>query len=349
MSNQFKIFMSTTLLSISYSLTSYAVAEPITLKISHFLPAESPAQKQVFEPWCAKIKKDSGGQLLCAIYPAMSLEAGRSSDEIFEQIKRGKADIGWVLPNMIPGNFPIFEAIELPFMIKDSLSSSLALWNFYETHAQDEFTAFADFKVLAFFAGGGTEIHTKDKKIETLADLKGLKLNVAGKYVRNTMSTFDVISLTTKGPDHIIEQITNNVTAGVVISWQVAQAVNLNSLTKFHTQMPEGKNYLGAASFSILMNKDKYNSLSDDLKKVIDQNSGLPLVTQAAKVWDAEVLKNKGSAKREGHTMTTFSDIEYEKLLNLSIPLRQKWIDKMTKAGKDGEGLFEALNSLLDN
>ena len=38
----------------------------------------------------------------------------------------------------------------------------------------------------------------------------------------------------------------------------------------------------------VTMNKDKYESLPDDLKKVIDDNSGKSMAAKAGKVFDAQ-------------------------------------------------------------
>jgi TRAP-type transport system periplasmic protein len=39
-----------------------ACAQDVVLKIHHFLPPGATIQKQVFEPWCDKIGKESGGR-----------------------------------------------------------------------------------------------------------------------------------------------------------------------------------------------------------------------------------------------------------------------------------------------
>ena len=38
-------------------------AQEVTLKVSHFLPPSSNIQKNVLEPWCAKLAKNSAGRL----------------------------------------------------------------------------------------------------------------------------------------------------------------------------------------------------------------------------------------------------------------------------------------------
>lgn len=40
-------------------------AQEVVLKIHHFLPSQATIQAQVFNPWCEKIGKESGGKIKC--------------------------------------------------------------------------------------------------------------------------------------------------------------------------------------------------------------------------------------------------------------------------------------------
>src|SRR5207248_1112405 len=50
---------------------------------------------------------------------------------------------------------------------------------------------------------------------------------------------------------------------------------------------------LSTAIFTFLMNKQKYDNLPPDLKKVIDNNSGANLVDIAIKTWDQIELEGE--------------------------------------------------------
>ena len=53
--------------------TATTQAQEVTIKFAHFLASNSNFHKNVAEPWCAAIAKDSGGKLKCQIYPALQL------------------------------------------------------------------------------------------------------------------------------------------------------------------------------------------------------------------------------------------------------------------------------------
>ena len=74
-------------LAIPLALGASALqAQTVTLKFTHFLPSTSNFQKNVAEPWCAAIEKDSGGRLKCQLYP--SLQLGGTPAQIADQVKK---------------------------------------------------------------------------------------------------------------------------------------------------------------------------------------------------------------------------------------------------------------------
>ena len=67
------------------------------------------------------------------------------------------------------------------------------------------------------------------------------------------------------------------------IPWEVLPSIVVNELTGFHAEFnPSGGSPYGT-TFVMAMNKAKYNSLALDLKKVIDNNSGLVTSTWQGK------------------------------------------------------------------
>ena len=102
-----------------------AQGQEVVLKLHHFLPPQATIQAQVFNPWCEKVGRESGGKIKCQIYPAMQL--GGTPPQLFDQAKDGVADIVWTLPTYQAGRFIKSEVFELPFMAKNSETGSPAI------------------------------------------------------------------------------------------------------------------------------------------------------------------------------------------------------------------------------
>ncbi len=64
------------------AMSPTAMAQEVTLKVHHFLPASSFAQTLFIQPWCDRIAKESNNKMKCQIYPSMQL--GGSPPQLFE-------------------------------------------------------------------------------------------------------------------------------------------------------------------------------------------------------------------------------------------------------------------------
>ena len=71
----------------------------VTLKVHHFLPSGASFHQRIIAPWCAKIEKESGGELKCQIYPAMQL--GGTPPQLLDQVRDGVAVAGCTDPTRV--------------------------------------------------------------------------------------------------------------------------------------------------------------------------------------------------------------------------------------------------------
>jgi TRAP-type C4-dicarboxylate transport system substrate-binding protein len=125
---------------IAPMLASNAHAHGVTLKVQHFLPADSPFHTQFLMPWLAKLESESHGLLRFQVYPAMQM--GGTASQLYDQVKEGAADIVWTSAALNPKRFPAFAVFNLPLMTNSSQGSSRALWEYVQAQdlARSEFT-----------------------------------------------------------------------------------------------------------------------------------------------------------------------------------------------------------------
>ncbi|WP_174875396.1 TRAP transporter substrate-binding protein DctP, partial [Vogesella oryzae] len=188
--------MKKTLLAAAMLLPALAQAEPVVLKVAHFLPAVSWAHKQMIVPWCDKIAAESKGDIKCQLYPSMQL--GGTPPQLLNQVRDGVADIVWTLPGYTPGRFPVTEVFELPFFTRNPMQSSRAMWDFAMGDAAKGKPAFAGkefagLKPIAMWVNGPNVLHFRDKQVKTLADLKGLKVRAPSRLGNKTLAALGAV------------------------------------------------------------------------------------------------------------------------------------------------------------
>jgi TRAP-type transport system periplasmic protein len=312
-----------------------AFAADVVLKLHHFLPPQATIPSKVLTPWAEKIKADSGGRIEVQIYPAMQL--GGKPGELVDQVKDGVVDMGWTLIGYTPGRFPKSEAFELPFMVTTAEATSLAFNDYYEKHLKDELK---DFHVLAVHTHGPGLLHTiASKPIKSLDDMKGLKLRGTSKVVNQMLETMGASAIgmpVTTVP----ESLSKSVIDGTVVPWEVTPSIKIAELAPNHTAFA-GKTGLYTGGFVFAMNKDSYDALPADLKKVIDANSGKELAAKFGAAMDAGDVRGKELADKAGNTTILLDEAETAKWKAQGEAVTKKWIAEMDGKGLKGAELYK--------
>jgi len=332
------------LLSIAAAVFGCSVAaQPITLRVHHFLPAASTAHQQFIKPWCDRIEHESREKLRCQIFPAMQL--GGKPAELIDQVRTGAVDVIWTLPGYTPGRFPIMEVFELPFMSKSAEATSRAAWDYYLKHAVDEFK---DVKPLAFHVHDDGFIHTRNKMVRSLEDLRGLKIRAGTRLTARLLELLGATAVPMP-VTAVTGALAKGTIDGTTVPWEVVPAIKLQDFAPYHTETDPLVPALYTAVFIFAMNKAKYESLPPDLKVVIDHNSGRELSTQIGRTFDdASAPARRVALSRPGNEvyMVPYADmVLWERA---SVRLYSEWVQDMTKRGLPGSDLLMDGRALVE-
>ena len=314
------------------------LAQEVTFRIAHFLPAVASTQKVVLQPWCDEMGQLSNGRIKCQFYPSMQL--GGTPAQLADQVKNGVADIAWTAPGYSTGRFPKTEALELPGILPlGGLPGGRAIWDFYGQQLKDEYK---DYKVLAMHGDGGMNIHTASKLLASAGDFKGVKLRSPNRTIARTLTALGATPVAMP-PAQVTEAIAKGVVDGASAVWEVMLPTKLDEVTKFHFETPADRPVMGATVLVLLMNKQKYESLPADLKAIVDRTSGLPLVERYGKAWDEASIAARNKVKAApGHTVTVVSGAKYDAILKQAEVVEKEWLADARAKGINGEALVAA-------
>jgi TRAP-type C4-dicarboxylate transport system substrate-binding protein len=92
----------------------------------------------------------------------------------------------------------------------------------------------------------------------------------------------------------------------------------------------------------IVMNKRKYDSLPDDIKKIIDQTTGIVMSRDAGKAYDEMRLVEKEQCLEKGMQTIQLPSEDTEKLKALTMPLREEWVQEMNNKNLPGKAVLDA-------
>jgi len=319
-------------------LASGAFAQEVTLKLHHFLPPQANVPNLVLDVWADKVEAASEGRIKVDRFPSMQL--GGRPPELMDQATDGIADIVWTVVGYTPGRFPSTEVFELPFMVEDARAASCAYWKMFDEHMKDG--EFAGIKILGTWVHGPGMFHTKDP-VEKPADLQGMKIRGGARMVNDLLSAAGATPVGMPVPA-VAEGLSKGVIDGTTIPWEVTTALKVSELVHNHTEF-EGAG-LYTLTFVLAMNQDKYDSLPDDLKKVVDDNSGLDFSIFAGGTQADSDGPARQIAVDLGNNIITVTDTsEWKTLVE---PIYQAWIDDVKTKGIDGQAMIDEAQSLMN-
>jgi TRAP-type C4-dicarboxylate transport system substrate-binding protein len=128
----------------------------------------------------------------------------------------------------------------------------------------------------------------------------------------------------------------------------VVPSVKVHELTKFHAEFEPAGGALYTTTFVMAMNKAKYNSLPADLKKIIDNNSGMATSAWLGKTQQAGDAAGRKSASDRNNTIFTVGVAEAQNFRRKSRAIEVEWVEDMNKKGFDGKKLLEGAKALIE-
>ncbi|MDP3898701.1 MAG: TRAP transporter substrate-binding protein [Mesorhizobium sp.] len=327
--------------ALAFGATTVAsLAQDVTLKLHQMLPPQATIPSKALKPWAEKVMKESGGRIKIDQFDAMAL--GGKPPELFDQAKDGVVDIIWTVIGYTPGRFPSTEAFELPFMMTNGEATSRALQEYCEKNCMDEFK---DVKVIAWHAHGPGMIHSKNP-VNKLEDMNGLKIRGGSRVINLMLEKLGSTPVGMPVPA-VSEALSKGVIDATTIPWEVTPSLKVSELVKNHTGF-SGKNGLYTQTFVVAMNKASYDKLPDDLKKVIDDNSGIEAAAYFGKAMDQGDLAGKAIAEKLGNNIITLDEAETKRWKDAAAPLIEAWEAEITAKGKDGKALVQEATALIE-
>ncbi|NOQ95628.1 MAG: C4-dicarboxylate ABC transporter substrate-binding protein [Desulfobacterales bacterium] len=295
-----------------------SVAAPIKLSYANFPPAPTFPCVQM-ERWKKEVETRTGGKVAINTFPGGTLLKAKA---MMDGVIAGTADIGCLCMAYQPGRFIVTNAIALPIGFPNATVASLTLWDLYTKQNPQEF---AKVKVLTMFTCAPANIYAK-KPVRNLEDLKGLELRASG----GTAQVLKALGATPVGmpQSQTPEALQKGVVQGAASSLETLMDFKYAEMCRYVTIF-NGPVY----PFAVVMNMDKWNSLPEDVQKVMD-GMAIEQAWWTGNYMDKRVVKSiEWSKKNYNIEITKLTKKELAKWNKLLKPLPDKWSEQAKAKG----------------
>ena len=296
---------------------------------------------EVLIPWEKAVEEQSGGRIDVQLFPSMQL--GGKPPQLFDQARDGIVDVSWTLLGYTPGRFPIAEVFELPFMSGTAAQTTAALQEFQAKYLGDEM---AQVKPLLLHAPAGYKFHMRSGPIASLADLKGKKIRAPSRAMTDALNALGATAVGMPVPE-VAQALTTGVIDGAQIPWEVVGSLRVEEITNAHTEIGVENGGMSTAVMALVMNRAKYDDLPDDLKKVIDDNSGAALAALAGEAFDRVEAEERQKFLDAGAQINVIPAEQVGDWRAAVQPVIEAWVKAMDGRGLDGQAMLDDASAML--
>lgn len=256
-----------------------ASAQTIELKLSHFVPPQHAFHKWA-SAWAQQLEKDSNGRLKITIYPNGQLVGPPNRQ--FDAARNGITDIAWTLHGVTPGRYPMTELANLPFAWPGTDPDIAEMAKRMTELAPKYFAAeHTGLRILFMSMAAPVVIYSKNP-LKTLADFKGLKIRYASITNKNMLDALGATTMLIPPPE-AQDALAKGIAQAATFPHEAGVAYDLSSVVKYAIHPP-----MASATFAMVMNPAKYNSLPADLQALLDKASGTAAAVSFGQAWAAQ-------------------------------------------------------------
>jgi len=310
-------------------MVASAGAQEVNLRLAHFMPAASWQQTDLFEAWGKAVQEQSKGRIGVRVFPAQTLgKAVAGYDNAVHRV----AEVTWTVQGYTANRFPLSQIMELPGIFDNAEQGSCAFQKLYDSGAlADEYK---ETHVLFVHVHGPGHIHTKDKAVTRLADMKGLKIRQPTPVIGRMLRAVGAEPIGMPAPQ-IYEAAQRGAIDGFLLPWEAMAGFRVDEVSDQHTEVG-----VYQLAFVQTMNKEAYESLAPELKKAVDDNSGLKWAMLAGRGYDKADVSGKTKTLGSG-TMNKLAAGEDAAWAKAAAEAAEGYIAELEAKGLPGRKVFE--------
>jgi TRAP-type C4-dicarboxylate transport system substrate-binding protein len=302
------------------------------LKLASFVPPMHSIWAGVLMPWAKKVDEMSKGKLKITGYPSMQL--GGKPPELYRQMVQGIADIVFTLPGYTSGDFPMMSLTELPGTAISAHDGTTKLWQRLGQGYFDK--EYADAKILMLWNSDNAGLMTRAKPIRQIADVKGLRIRAPSEAQAKQIDFMGGI-----GVSMPVTQIYPGLERGTIDGTQIPMSAMIDFKLIEVVKHLTINTPLGRSPFLVSMNRKRYEGLPADLRKIIDDTTGLKLSLEGSSDYDKQNKRAIELAKKE-RDVYELSKKEHDEWLTFFAPLIKSEGERVDKLGLPGSKLVKS-------
>lgn len=323
-------------------MVSAALADDeVTMRFGSHLAAGAPGITEGAQVLIDNAQELSKGSLKITLFPGE--QAGKAL-QMYDLVKAGAVDIGTIASAYVSSDkLPLLGVLELPGLASSSCAVTEAMFKLgspggaiFENDLKPN-----GIRVLAYMPYPPYGPAVSRKKIESVADLQGLKMRNAGGLMEHTVTALGGVPVKLPAPE-VYEALQRGTVDSVLFSFLSVESYDLNSVADYGTT---GYSF-GTPGDILFMSEQRFQSLSDT-----QQNALVEAGRKASMHWcayvDATESKYIEEMRAAGLKIHTWTPEQVAELKEKTKSVADDWAKSLEGRGKPARAVLEAFIAAL--
>jgi len=315
-----------------------AEEEVIELVWSNVYPLMHPGFYDVEQLLIERVEEFTNGRVKYIYFHGGSM---LSYFENWDGVKAGLVDQTDMWLHFYPGQFRITEVFHLPFLATSSIVASAAANDFAKRDPEIQ-KEFGSVKVLTVHSSAITDLHTRTELVKSMEDLKGMIIGCESADLAKMVDNWGGTPMQVDVPQGVLA-LDKGVIDGGLWPWAPLRSFGLADYLNYHTVI--------GLSFVVCMqsfNKERWESLPDDVRSVIDEVMGgddwtalIGYTLDNGSRTDQQWMKEKGD---QFYTMPPDEARRWFAGAEFTV---DEWLEEMKARGVDGEKIWQGVQDSM--
>jgi len=307
--------------------------ETFELNYAVFFPATH-LQAQTAEAWAREVENRTDGRIKITMFHGGTLS---KAAQTYDAVVTGIADIGMSVFAYTRGRFPLLEGLDLPLGYPDGLTATRVANEIVKKYQPEELS---DVHVLYLHAHGPGILASK-KPVTGIEEMGTMKIRATGLSAKIvtalggtpvSMSQGDTYEALQKG---VVDATFCPVET--LKGWKQGEVIDYVVDTR-------AIGYT-TAMFAV-MNKDKWDSLPEDLQQIVTEVSEEWIIRQG-EAWDESDRQGDKFVRDLGKEFISLPEAEEEALVDAMKPIFDEYVKATEEKGLPGEAFLSDLQDML--
>ena len=307
--------------------------EKIKLKVATHTNEEHYSYLEGIKPWMDRVTELTDGQVEFEFYP--NEQIGKAADS-YKMVKNKTIDISYIV--YAQDQMPLTDMPMLPAVYETAAQGTNAFWDVASNDGIMLEKVFLPngIRPVFTFAVSPYTFGTTDKKIETMEDIKGLKLRTSGGLLDLALDELGG-SPVSIGMTDTRQALETNTVEGIMTSWL---SVTPYQLEKPINHIIKNAPLNGWAAY-FAINEDKYQDLPENVQEAMATASE-ETVDNLANIIDKEEEDEMKYFEEQGIELYEISEDEVKRWKDQLEPITEKWVTNLEDKGEPAREIYDA-------